>query len=202
MSVPTLIPPVPVTSAPPAMLDIVAQLPSDPHSPYLQKRTLDQITEIAIHWVGSGNPRPDGDYDAVARITGIAHYHMQKDWSDDHSGVRGFSLMYHRVITGNGNIYLTVPLEWITWNAYDPANPRDLAILVDCGIDAQGNWQQPTAAQLTSLKWYLDQLTQYTPQIPAGVGDVYGHQELPNNNTECPGTLLPYVQSYRNNGDW
>jgi N-acetyl-anhydromuramyl-L-alanine amidase AmpD len=173
------------------MLDIVAQLPSDPNSPYLVKRKLDQIDLIAIHWVGSGNPRPpDGSYDDVTRIADIARYHMAKDWSAHHSGVFGFSLMYHRVITANGNIYLAVPLEWITWNAYSPSNEHDLAILVDCGIAADGSWQQPTAAQLTSLKWYLDQLTQHTPQIPAGVKNVYGHQELPNNSTECPGTLL------------
>jgi N-acetyl-anhydromuramyl-L-alanine amidase AmpD len=184
------------------MRDIVAQLPSTPNSPYLQRRTLDQINLIAVHWVGSGNPRPNGNYDALARITGIAHYHMQKDWSSNGSGVFGFSLMYHRVITGDGTIYLTVPLEWITWNAYSPSNEHDLAILIDCGIGQGGNRQQPTAAQLASLKWYLDQLTQHTPQIRVGKGNVYGHRELPNNNTECPGTLLPYVQSYRNSGGW
>ncbi len=176
----------------PQIVNIVNDIPRIAASPNLVLRPLGQISEVAVHWTGYP-PRPDQPHDELARIRDFARYHIRKDWG---GGVGGFGLMYHRVIGASGVVYLTQPLEVVTWHAHSPANERSLAILVDAGVLPNGSWQQPTAAQLLSLRWYLDSLARQRALLVTD-HEVYGHCELPHNDTTCPGSLLQHVRAYR-----
>lgn len=176
----------------PKIINIAAQLPQVPGSPHRRTRYLSQIEQIAVHWTGYP-PRPTDPHDEIARIADFARYHIRKDWG---GGVGGFGLMYHRVIGASGTIYLTQPLELITWHAHSPSNERSLAILVDAGELPDGTAQPPTDAQLSSLRWYLDHLCRHS-RLNVDQHTVFGHGELLNNDTACPGSLAEYVRAYR-----
>ncbi len=167
------------------LVDVAATLPHDYSRPGVAWRTLGQIRNIVIHW-----PADTGCAgDELARLTMLANYHLGKDWG---GGYYGFGIMYHRVVEPSGVIYETAPLELMTWHAHEPANSNALAIMVDVPLGGQ-----PTLHQRAALFAYLEQLTQHTPAIPAGVGNVYGHREMPNNQTTCPGSVMALVEEWR-----
>jgi len=57
----------------------------------------------------------------------------------------------------------------------------------------------PTREQYEALKQLLDWLCTQNPQFPADQNDVFGHREVSDSYTACPGDLLlPFVQEYRN----
>lgn len=169
------------------VVNIAADLPHDYSRADVRWRELAEITRIVVHWPGDGGAA--GYYQYPDRLRDLANYHLAKDWG---GGVRGFALMYHRVIAADGTIYLTNPLELILWHAHSPANEQGLAIMVDVARS-----QTPTAAQATALHTYLSQLTQHTPAIPATPRDVYGHREMAGNVTNCPGAVMRLVQDWR-----
>ncbi len=167
------------------LVNVAATLPHDYNRAGVAWRTLDQIRNIVIHWPADVG----GAGDELARLTMLANYHLGKDWG---GGYFGMGIMYHRVVEPSGIIYETEPLELITWHAHEPANSNAMAIMVDVPLNGQ-----PTAAQRATLFAYLTQLTQHTPAIPAEVGDVYGHREMPNNHTTCPGPVMALVEAWR-----
>ena len=175
----------PTTETSLKLLNVAADLQHDYSRAGVAWRTLEQIHNIVIHWPADAGCAGD----ELARLKFLAEYHLNKDWG---SGYLGMGIMYHRVIEPSGTIYETEPLELMTWHAHEPANSNAMAIMVDVPLGGQ-----PTEAQQAALFAYLTQLTRHTPAIPAGVGDVYGHREMPNNDTTCPGSVMALVETWR-----
>jgi hypothetical protein len=175
----------------PTIRDIRQLMPSA-NGGWKEYRELRHIRLIVVHYDAQWRP---GKYDAVERLKAQARYHIGKVWGYDRKRrpIYGFGLMYHYSITGDGQVLWTQPEELVTWQARN-ANPYALGIKCDLG-----DGQEPTLAQLASLKEVLDWLCYHRPDIPAGRKDVWGHSELTQygNSTKCPGALLPYVQRYR-----
>lgn len=169
------------------MVNIAADLPHDYTRPGVRWRELASITRIVVHWPGDSGAA--GYYQYPDRLRNLTNYHLDKDWG---GGMRGFALMYHRVIAPDGTIYLTNPLELILWHAHAPANEQGLAIMVDVARS-----QTPTVAQASTLHAYLSQLSQHTPAISARPQDVYAHREMPGNATNCPGSVMRLIQDWR-----
>lgn len=172
------------------LINIAAALPHDYSRPYVQWRKLADVLQIVVHWPADAGGA--GYHKYSDRLTALARYHMGKNWAAaGQPPAYGFALMYHRVVAPDGAIYLTNPLELVTWHAHSPANQQAMAIMVDVPLGGQ-----PTAAQAEALHAYLEQLTLHTPAIPAGVHDVFGHREMPNNATTCPGTVFALVEDW------
>ena len=179
---------------PPTIIDIASQLPSA-NEGSKRARNLYDIRLIAVHY--DAVYRPDTPYDALARYASQARYHISKNWGTPTRPVRGFGLMYHYRIAGDGTIYRTQPEALITWHARE-ANNIALGVCLDCG-----ERQKPTPAQLEALRNLLDWLCHDRPDIRATYNNVYGHKELTEygNKTLCPGEVLPYAVAYRE-GKW
>jgi N-acetyl-anhydromuramyl-L-alanine amidase AmpD len=106
--------------------------------------------------------------------------------------------MYHYKIDRQGGIYQTRELTDSVWAV---SNANDIAINI-C-VDGDLTKQDPTVAQLKSLKELLHSLCNEHPEFPAGQKNVFGHGELTayQNSTACPGRLLKYVIEFRDTGD-
>lgn len=156
---------------------------------YRKQRSLSQVRILSFHW--DDQDRPPEPYDHVARLQSQADYHIQKDWSPP-NGVYGFGLMYHLDIEADGTIYFCNDFEDILW-AVTNANDIAIAAKVSCGAG-----QSPTPEQLASAKLVADWAIA-EPAMSIKRGSVYGHGELTQygNSTQCPGTLLPFVQAFR-----
>jgi hypothetical protein len=177
--------------------DIIDKLPSKPGDPNRRTRPLSAITKIVVHYDAVHVPPTVGAtiaYDPLSRYIAQANYHISKNWNEG-SGppVYGFGLMYHYRVSTDGRVWRTQPEELVTWHAR-AANYRGLAVCCDLGPG-----QSPTNAQLDGLSALLDQLCYHCPDIPAGRRDVWGHGELTaaGNHTPCPGSLLDWVQAFR-----
>ena len=181
----------------PKIIDIVDRLPRDTRDPNWKMRSLSKITRIVVHYDAVKAPPPkEGKpgYNPVTRYIEQARYHIGKNWNEGGGRpVYGFGLMYHYRISADGRIWQTQPEELVTWHAHG-ANLSGVAICCDLGPS-----QKPTEAQIEGLKSLLDHLCYRRPDIPAGRTDVWGHGELreAGNSTKCPGSLLNWVQSYR-----
>ena len=177
--------------------DIAAQLPRNPADPNWFTRPIGAIRYIVVHYddvliPGSGKP-----YDPLERYRQQAIYHMNKNWNEGPGKkVPGFGIMYHYKVSADGRIWRTQPEELITWHARK-ANYNGLAVCCDLGSK-----QLPPDAQLEGLSALLNWLCYHRPDIPAGRPDVWGHGELrrAGNQTDCPGGVLPFVQTYRAGG--
>jgi N-acetyl-anhydromuramyl-L-alanine amidase AmpD len=101
--------------------------------------------------------------------------------------------MHHYRVSADGRIWLTQPESLVVWHA-SAANYNGLAICCDLGFD-----QEPPEEQLRGLRALLDWLCHERSDITAGRPDVWGHRDLRTgaNRTRCPGTLLTWVQAYR-----
>lgn len=152
--------------------------------------TLHTITGIAVGDAGDGaipaSLTPEQELDL---LRWYANYHISKD-----NGTWG-GIAYVILIMPSGRIYWAWPLGTLTYHAYN-ANANTLAICCPISNDAE-----PTPQQITGLYGVLDVLCWHTPELPAGAGQVWGHQELTfldaRNVTACPGKLLPAAQAYR-----
>ncbi len=183
----------PTIESSPKIINIAAALPHDYSRPYVQWRTLAGIQKIVIHWPADAGGAGYAHYSD--RLATLARYHMGKNWAAaGQPPAYGFALMYHRVVAPDGAIYLTNPPELVTWHAHSRANEQAIAIMVDVPLGGQ-----PTVAQAKALHAYLEQLTMHSPAIPASVHDVYGHREMPNNATTCPGAVFALVEDWRKN---
>ena len=183
----------------PAIEDLRGTLPRNQANArrWLSRRALDAVTKVIIHWNG-----PPTSADELRQLRGDADYHIQKDWSDDGSGVFGWGIMYHLGVGQSGRIYLLNDLEDVLWHVRD-GNPVSVGVI--CLL---GKGQTPSASMLGSLRALVVWLVDERADLPnVGRTDVWGHGECggmygggPNfrNNTECPGPdLLRWVRAYR-----
>lgn len=154
------------------------------------KRSLSGVKLLVIHHVGDSRVWPD-QYDAITEYINEANYHIQKDWG---GGVHGDGLMYHYKIDRMGNIYQTRDLLDNVW-ASTGANPISIEICLDGDLTLQ----EPSRAQIISLRDLLKSLSNEHPEFPADHTGVFGHGELVayGNNTECPGSALKYAIEFR-----
>jgi N-acetyl-anhydromuramyl-L-alanine amidase AmpD len=153
----------------PAIRVVVDQLPKHPTLRY-ERRTLSQITHIAIHHTATpGNVGP-------ARI---AELHVAADPS------RGKdpwpAIGYHYYIHPDGTIDQTNHLEVASYHVYRHN-------LYSVGVVFAGSFMNgtiPTSAQMRSgahlVAWLMQELN-----VP--LARVWGHREFPDNTTVCPGS--------------
>lgn len=149
------------------------------------ERAVGQITSISVHHDAANRPH---DYDSVGRYHAEAAEHYQR---------LGNGLQYHAKIDNQGTIFLIRPFT--TWlNVVgSSANVSTLAVCLDG--DFQTGQQQPTQEQYEALKQLLDELSTQHPEFPANQSNVYPHRFF--SATDCCGdNLVPFVDSYRNNG--
>lgn len=168
------------------IIDIRGQLPRN--GTWL-RRPLSHIKKIAIHWDAEYRPKT---YDSLARYKKQASYHINKDWETNVPGItRGDGLMYHYKIDNVGDIFQCRDLEDVTWQV-GAQNGICLGVAFDCGPN-----QQPTKQQVEAFYRLMEDLCYKHPEFPAGRANIVGHQEL--SPTQCPGTFMPSVRSYRAN---
>jgi N-acetyl-anhydromuramyl-L-alanine amidase AmpD len=157
------------------------------------KRKLSDISIIAVHH-SAREYHIGEDYKHV--IIQAATYHKNKIWGYLNSKpIYGNGLMYHYVITPDGQIYKTRNMEEVTWHANN-ANNKSVAIML------QGNFeiQNPTIEQLKSLEELLQKLL---IDLSLDKSSVFAHGELINygNQTACCGRMLKDdVVRFRNTG--
>lgn len=149
------------------------------------KRAVSAIKKITVHH--DAIPQ-DGRHTADSILDRIMKTHVGKGWP---------GASYHYYIHQDGKIYQLNEHSWVTW--HDRVNDDSLGIVLHGYFHPDYN-DQPTQAQLDSLKWLLDKLTTQHPEFPAGRSDVLGHRE--RSSTACPGNnLFPHVVNYRE-GKW
>lgn len=162
------------------MTNIVSRLPrkgtqDTPH-------TLGQITKIIVHHDAQWR---SADYDSVTRYIQQANYHIGK-------GEDG--LQYHYKIDNVGEVFQCRELTDTLWHAANyPVNRASIAIC----LDGDFTQQKPTREQYAALKELLDNLCNQHPEFPADEDDVFGHSEVSQTGTACPGGILQFVKDYR-----
>jgi hypothetical protein len=172
--------------------DISGELPRE-HAENAEYRTLEEISTGIWHYDAVHAP---DEYDPVERYRKQAEYHIGKVWGYDKKGrpLYGFGLMYHVRVSRKGEVFLANDFTLVTWQARG-ANHRGLGVCADLGPG-----QEPTKEQVEGMRRVSDWLSYERPDIPHLTRpNWFGHGELRNdgNATDCPGRLLPHVQSYR-----
>lgn len=144
------------------------------------QRNTQAITTITVHH--DAIPQDSRSADQVMKS--IQNIHQSKGWP---------GMSYHFYIHNDGSVYQVNDFSDITW--HDSTNDDSIGVCVHGYFHTPHN-EEPTEAQLASLKSLLDELSTQHPEFPAGQGDVYGHRE--RDQTACPGdNLFPYVKEYR-----
>ena len=121
---------------------------------------------------------------------------------NNHIGIGWGDIGYHKWIAGwdgDGSLIQGRPENVI--GAHCPANKmnyRSIGICLSGDFQSTSGDQSPTEAQLETLQKLLDDLRE-EKGIPKE--NVFGHGEVPQAATNCPGdNLLPYIQHYRRTG--
>lgn len=145
------------------IINIIATLPRNPSNGAFRLRKLDKINTIIVHHSASKG----GLFPPLT----IAKWHI-----DPNGRLRAPGICYHFSIEQDGTIYQVNTLESIPWHA-GPANNNSI------GIELNGNFEveQPTDAQLHSLRWLTAQLEQKLAKNLIQKG----HKEV--QATACPG---------------
>lgn len=143
-------------------------------------RNVSTITKISVHH----DAIPHSDKTAEQVMTQIFNGHKANGWP---------GMSYHYYIHKDGTIYQVNRHEWVTW--VDGVNWDCIGIVLNGYFHKDVN-NEPTQAQLKSLKELLDNLCTQHPEFPAAQKDVYGHRERAQ--TSCPGDkFFPKVKEYR-----
>jgi hypothetical protein len=162
---------------------------------YLEKgqvwyqRSVNKITVLTVHHTASL-----GENQTHEQILNAIY--------KEHVSGKGWpGISYHEVIMPDGTVYQLNEFTDVTWQ--DTHNFDSYAICLVGYFHTPYN-QEPTAAQLVSLRKRLDDLCTNHPEFPASQGDVLGHRD--RYATACPGdNLYPKVKQYRDtkgNVDW
>lgn len=153
----------------PALNMVAEQLPRHPTLRY-EKRSLSQITHIAVHHTAA----PAG----LGPLR-IAEMHIQADTGRGKESWPGIG--YHFFIHADGAIEQTNPLETVAFHVYRH-NQYSLGVVF---AGSFMNGKIPSSAQLRSgshlIAWLMQEL-----KIP--LARVWGHREFPENITVCPGS--------------
>lgn len=189
--------------------DVRGQLPVNPKAS-LRYNTMpySDVKYLIQHWTGDsfgaqtldtivGHPVEGSDIlptlsvaDEKALLKWYANYHISKD-NNTWGGIA-----YGTLVFPSGRIYVAWNIGTLTYHAFGGGNRQSYAL---CCPNANG--AAPSPKQLLSLAAVWDILCYETPEIPAGKPQLLGHTEAKvldaQNQTSCPGTFLPHVQTYR-----
>lgn len=145
------------------------------------QRNVNTITKIVVHHTAS---RQLGGTDDE-QLRAEADHHIDTNFWP--------GLSYHYMILPRGNIHQINNLTDVTWT--DGINYDCISICLKGYFHTPYN-EEPTSAQLKSLKELLDELTMQHPEFPADKEDVLGHRE--RSKTACPGAKFNfYVADFR-----
>ncbi|HYP21466.1 MAG TPA: N-acetylmuramoyl-L-alanine amidase [Chloroflexia bacterium] len=168
---------------------------------WLRKRPLGQVTESFVHFPARAISPGASQADEIAQLTEFANFHIRKNWGQLGSiPAYGWTVQYHWAVGPSGRIYILNNPEDILWNTSN-GNPVGVATLV-----MLGEGQQPTAAQLATLRQHLDYIATRTDLRLKRVrtwghgecGGIWGGGPAYGNSTNCPGRpLLDWVRQYR-----
>jgi hypothetical protein len=188
--------------------DVRGQLPVNPN-PSLRYTTmpLSNVQYWIQHWtgdsfgdttldtiLGSNQPgrdiRPDLSVDEEKKLLKwYANYHISRD------GNSWGGLAYGTLVFPSGRVYVAWNIGTKTYHAF---NANGVSYALCC---PNANSAAPFPRQLLALHAIWDILCYETPECPAGKAQLIGHTEAKSidtrNQTSCPGTFLPHVQSYR-----
>jgi hypothetical protein len=182
----------------PNALGVIPRIPHA-HMENKAERPLSHVVNLYGHYSADRCPQSATVEEEISHMQGIARFHIGKDWSSDHSGVYGFTMMYTYAIFQSGRLYLVNPESWLLWNT-TYGNPWGLAT-----VAILGKGEKPSSAMLAAFKAHLDYMTNRA-DIPARRAHVWGHGECGlmygggppfGNNTDCPGGLLAFIREYR-----
>jgi hypothetical protein len=105
--------------------------------------------------------------------------------------------MYCFTVDAYGTVFYNRDLNEVLWHAGASGvdnNTTALSVMLHGSTN-----DAPNNENTRSLGILLDVLTSKCPEFPAGRGDVYGHKEMPNARTACPGKYMELVTAYREN---
>jgi hypothetical protein len=144
------------------------------------QRDVSKITVITVHH----DAIPHGNKTDIDLLNQIYNTHKGKDWP---------GASYHYWISQGGTIYQLNNHTDVTW--HDSNNWDSIGVCVNGYFHPDHN-NEPTKAQLESLKWLLTELSTKHPEFPAGFGNIVGHRE--RWATACPGNnFFPLVVEFR-----
>jgi N-acetyl-anhydromuramyl-L-alanine amidase AmpD len=183
--------------------DLRKELPKNPDPDRVwKKRDSKDIKGIAIHQSAS-----DGT------TWGIAKYHTDptsdrdgdgiiESWERNHVSSKGApAICYHYTIEKNGEINWCNDLDSIVWHAGTSKGNRDYIAICVIGNFSGPTYEgkeEPTDAQINSLKYLLDFLT-VSDFLGLSKEDVVGHNDLKKSKENCPGTMLSIaLETYKN----
>lgn len=161
--------------------NVVSKLPWEKS---VGRRLLKDINYAIVHH----DAALTGDsYDAVSKYVGQAKYHISKGWKH---------MSYHLRIARDGKVYQTVPFEEIGYHAGSwKHNVTGIGICLDGDLTKQ----EPTTAQLASLRKLMDFLSNERPDMPKLVREgFWPHKGVRLLPTSCPSPMIAkIVDDYR-----
>lgn len=147
-------------------IDITDQLPSRNNDPE-PRRTLKQITHISVHHSGVEGGTPQG----------YADYHVNtKKW---------YHIGYHTVISAS-QTYQTN--DFFTFS-YHTSGQNDYTV----SVSVSGDFTKRDLTEVERKNLYAAILT-FMSIFNIGIENVLGHDEFPNQSTECPGFDMNIVR--------
>ena len=161
--------------------NVVSKMPSEGSN---GRRLLKDIQYAIVHH----DAALTGDtYDEVSKYVGQARYHIGKGWKH---------LSYHLRIARDGGVCQTVPFEEIGYHA---GNWKYNATGIGICLDGDLTKQEPTAAQLSSLRALMRYLANERPDMPKLVrGGFWPHKAVRFLPTACPSPMIAkIVDDYR-----
>jgi hypothetical protein len=161
------------------LIDIVDELSSWDDGRQFPDRTLEDITALTIHHTVSGTTRDD--------ITAINGFHQSS---------RGWERIgYHYCITSIGGIYQTNHLTTKSFHAGTKAVGDENLWSVGVALLGNFTFDPPPQVQQDAAKWLVEII-----QDSLGDLEIYGHREMPEAQTQCPGnTYLDWISYIKDN---
>ncbi len=164
-----------------------------------RKRTIQSTKKDMADWEKANYPEfiivhHSGTARDTTQFETIKNNHIGYGWGD---------IGYHKWIAGaadgDGELIEGRPENKIGAHCNDnKQNYRSIGICLSGDFESSGLNETPSVAQLATLQTLLDDLCK-KKGIPKE--KVFGHGEVPESSTDCPGdNLLPYVQQYRRTG--
>lgn len=145
------------------------------------KRSVAGINYITVHHTAS-------------LATGTDDQIMQNE-ANHHIDTNGWAgLSYHFFITKNGNIYQINNLD--DWTYHDAVNVDSIGVVLAGYFHSPHN-ENPTDAQLKSLRYLLDELCTQHSEFPADESKVVPHR-MRTQTACCGDNFVGFVNDYRN----
>ena len=133
-----------------------------------------KVNAITIHYPADGNVKLAAlsKDDVAKRLSGYRNHHVNnRKWVD---------IGYNYAIDGSGRIWFLTGMT-VGAHANKAGNPTSVGVLF-----VLGNKEKPTQAQINAFKDLRAHVLKTLPKATK----VQGHQQVPGNNTSCPGAEM------------